>query len=155
MPFGLSAKEILYFHVQFYGTFKLDSPPHDNNEVILSPRSLDNGISSKGFPGSMISNQNVSRSSAIVQLEFYHPMRLLFVLYSDGWLLSCSVSKRGFKQAESIKAGKRLVCGDAVCVSVASEQQILAVGTKKGVVELYDLEEPVSLIHSVSLFDWG
>ncbi|XP_060668600.1 uncharacterized protein LOC107432934 isoform X2 [Ziziphus jujuba] len=140
---------------EFNGAFELDSSPHDNNEVILSPRSLENGLSSKGFPGSVISNHNVSRSSAIVQLEFCHPMRLLFVLYSDGRLLSCSVSKRGFKQAESIKAGKRLVCGDAVCASVASEQQILAVGTKKGIVELYDLEESVSLIRSVSLFDWG
>lgn len=155
MPFGLSAKVTLYFHMQFNGAFELDSSPHDNNEVILSPRSLENGLSSKGFPGSVISNHNVSRSSAIVQLEFCHPMRLLFVLYSDGRLLSCSVSKRGFKQAESIKAGKRLVCGDAVCASVASEQQILAVGTKKGIVELYDLEESVSLIRSVSLFDWG
>lgn len=155
MPFGVSAKAILYFHVQFYGAFELDSLPLDSSEVILSPRSLDNGLSSKGFPGTLIPNHNVSRSSAIVQLEFCLPMRLLFVLYSDGRLLSCSVSKKGLKQAESIKVGKRLGCGDAVCASVASEQQILAVGTKRGVVELYDLEESVSVIRTVSLKDWG
>ncbi|KAF3441536.1 hypothetical protein FNV43_RR15450 [Rhamnella rubrinervis] len=140
---------------EFYGAFELDSFPPDTNEVILSPRSLDNGLSSKGFPGTLIPNHNVSRSSAIVQLEFCLPMRLLFVLYSDGRLLSCSVSKKGLKQAESIKAGKRLGCGDAVCASVAIEQQILAVGTKRGVVELYDLEESVSVIRTVSLYDWG
>ncbi|KAK7328402.1 hypothetical protein VNO77_22507 [Canavalia gladiata] len=38
---------------------------------------------------------------------------------------------------------------------VALEQQILIVGTRRGIVELYDLAESASLIHSVSLHDWG
>lgn len=77
------------------------------------------------------------------------------MLYSDGQLVSCSVSKKGVKQAESIKAEKRLGSGDAVCASVASEQELLAVGTRRGVVELYDLTESASLIRTVSLYDWG
>ena len=60
------------------------------------------------------------------------------MLYSDGQV-SCSISKKGLKHVESIKAEKRLGVGDAVCASVASEQQILAVGTKRGLAELYDL----------------
>ena len=82
-------------------------------------------------------------------------MRLLFVLYSNGKILSCSISKKGLKEAQYIKAERKLGSGDAVCASVAAEQQILAVGTKRGVVELYDLAESGSLIRSVSLFDWG
>eukprot|EP00258_Populus_trichocarpa_P034864 XP_024450883.1 RAB6A-GEF complex partner protein 1 isoform X3 [Populus trichocarpa] len=82
-------------------------------------------------------------------------MRLLFVLYSDGQLVSCSVSKRGLKQVEYIKPEKKLGSDDAVCTSVASDQQILAVGTRGGVVELYNLAESASLIRSVSLSDWG
>lgn len=110
--------------------------------------SIENGIS-KG-------HSNVaSRNSAIVQLEFCLPRRLLFALFSDGQLLSCSVSKKGLKQAEYIKAEKRFGSGDAVCASVASGQQILAVGTKRGVAELYDLAESGSLIRTVSLYDWG
>jgi hypothetical protein len=38
------------------------------------------------------------------------------------------VNKKGLKYTESIRAEKKLG-GDAVCASVASEQQILAVGT--------------------------
>lgn len=82
-------------------------------------------------------------------------LRLLFVLFSDGQLALCSVSKKGLKQADSIKAEKHLGSGDAACTSVASEQQILAVGTRRGIVELYDLAEPVSIIRSVSVYDWG
>ena len=142
------------FPVQFYGAFELDSFPHDGSEINPSPHSLDNGISG-GHSETLIPKHNVSRNSAIVQLELFLPMRLLFVLFSDGQLVSCSVSKKGLKQPEYIKAERRLGLGDAVCASVASEQQILAVGTKRGVVELYDLAESTSLIRSVSLYDWG
>ncbi|CAL2241826.1 unnamed protein product [Prunus armeniaca] len=140
---------------EFYGTFELDPFPHDGSDVIPSPHSLDNGVASKGVSGNVVSNHSISRKSAIIQLELCFPMRLLFVLYSDGQLVSCSISKKGLKHAESIKAEKRLGVGDAVCASVAAEQQILAVGTKRGVVELYDLAESASLIRSVSLYDWG
>ncbi|KAK9910352.1 hypothetical protein M0R45_034318 [Rubus argutus] len=140
---------------EFYGTFELDPFPRDGCEIAPSSHSIDNGVASKGVPGTVIANHCVSKKSAIIQLELCFPLRLLFVLYSDGQLVSCSMSKKGLKHAESIKAEKRLGIGDAVCTSVASEQQILAVGTKRGVVELYDLAESASLIRSVSLYDWG
>lgn len=137
--------------VQFYGSYELDPIPRDGP---LS-HSLDNGVATKGVPGTIPANNCVPRNSAIIQLELCLPLRLLFVLYSDGQLVSCSISKKGLKHPESIKAEKRLGDGDAVCTSVASEQQILAVGTKRGVVELYDFAESASLIRSVSLYDWG
>ncbi|GKU88049.1 hypothetical protein SLEP1_g2359 [Rubroshorea leprosula] len=52
-------------------------------------------------------------------------------------------------------AEKRLGSGDSVCTSIASDQQIVAVGTRRGIVELYDLAESASLIRYVSLSDWG
>ncbi|KAL6176386.1 hypothetical protein ACLB2K_053020 [Fragaria x ananassa] len=133
---------------EFYGSYELDPIPRGGP---LS-HSLDNGVATKGVPGTIPANKCVP---AIIQLELCLPLRLLFVLYSDGQLVSCSISKKGLKHPESIKAEKRLGDGDAVCTSVASEQQILAVGTKRGVVELYDFAESVSLIRSVSLYDWG
>lgn len=69
--------------------------------------------------------------------------------------MSCSVSKKGLKPVESIKVEKSLGNGDAVCTSVAGDQLILAVGTRRGVVELYDLANSGSLIRTVSLYDWG
>ncbi|XP_062156067.1 uncharacterized protein LOC133863927 isoform X1 [Alnus glutinosa] len=140
---------------EFYGSFELDPYRHDSSEITQLPKSLDNGCAFGGASRVIISENNISRKSAIIQLELSLPLRLLLVLYSGGQLLSCSVSKKGVKQAESIKAEKELGSGDAVCASVASEQQILAVGTRRGVVELYDLAESASLIRTVSLYDWG
>ncbi|CAH1415973.1 unnamed protein product [Lactuca virosa] len=45
--------------------------------------------------------------------------------------------------------------GDAVCASISPDQQILDVGTGIGVIELYEISEPIALIHYVSLHDWG
>lgn len=141
--------------MQFCGALGLDTIMHDSKVAELS-NSLDNGLSSRGASGVVSTSiQNTSQQSAIVQLELSIPLRLLFVLYIDGQLLLCSVSKKGLRQAESIKAERRLGSGDSVCASIASEQQILAVGTRRGVVELYDLAESASLIRTVSLYDWG
>ncbi|KAJ1378646.1 Ribosome control protein 1 [Sesbania bispinosa] len=138
---------------EFYGAFQFDpNPPasFDNSQI---PPSLENGLSPKSLLKVPILN-HIPRNSEIKQLELCLPLRLLFVLYSDGQLVSCSISKKGLKQVDCIKAEKRLACGDAVCASVALEQQILAVGTRRGVVELYDLAESTSL-REVSLYDWG
>ncbi|KAI3710181.1 hypothetical protein L2E82_39955 [Cichorium intybus] len=96
-----------------------------------------------------------SRKSGISYMELSLPLRLLFVLFSDEQLVLCSISKRGLKQADSVKPEYRLGSGDAVCASISPDQQILAVGTRRGVIELYEISEPVSLIRSVSLHDWG
>lgn len=100
-------------------------------------------------------NHAVSQNSGVVHLEYSNTTRLLFVLLSDGELIQCSVSKGGLKHAKSIIVEKRHVSGEAVFASVAPDQQILAVGTRKGAVELYDLADSSSLIRSVSLHDWG
>lgn len=117
-----------------------------------------NGLTTRGIQGldgSNHTNHVVSHNTGVVHLEFSITLRLLFVLFSDGELIQCSVSKRGFKHAESIIVERRLGSGEVVCTSIAPEQQILAVGTHKGAVELYDLADSASLIRSVALHDWG
>ncbi|KAJ0054468.1 hypothetical protein Pint_00467 [Pistacia integerrima] len=140
---------------EFCGAFELNHFPDDSSTVTPLQNSLSNGLASAETSGAFVPDLKVSRRCAIVQLELCFPMRLLLVLYSDGKLMSCSISKKGLKQPEFIKVEKELGSGDAVCASVASEQQILAVGTRRGIVELYDLAESASLIRSVSLYDWG
>ncbi|KHG03882.1 Protein RIC1 [Gossypium arboreum] len=140
---------------EFYAAFGFDSSQHNDSEVTSLSHSLANSIASGEAERAFASNYRVSKKSAIAQLEFCVSMRLLLVLYSDGQLVACSVSKKGLKPVESIKAEKSLGNGDAVCTSIAGDQLILAVGTRRGVVELFDLADSGSLIRTVSLYDWG
>lgn len=144
-----------FFFLQFYGAFELVHSSNDSSVAALSHHFPSNGLASVDTSGAFVSDHKFPISSAIIRLELCLPMRLLFVLYSNGQLMSCSVSKKGLKLAEFIKIDKELGSGDAVCASIAPEQQILAVGTRRGVVELYDLVESASLIRTVSLYDWG
>ncbi|KAH7863655.1 hypothetical protein Vadar_020398 [Vaccinium darrowii] len=155
--FGLSDGSLynISWKGEFYGSFRLNFHLEEGNEATNLLYSRDNGLASEGVHGAFIPSLYSSQRSAIVQLEFSLSLRLLCVIFSDGQLVICSVSKKGLKQAGSIKAEKLLGSGDAACASIASEQQILAVGTRRGVVELYDLVESISLIRSVSLYDWG
>ncbi|CAI9764198.1 unnamed protein product [Fraxinus pennsylvanica] len=140
---------------EFCGAFNLDVWLRDSVAANKLSHPLDNDLASGGIQAVHRSNNFAPETSAVVNLEFSISLRLLFVLFSDGQLVSCSVSKKGLKHTESIKVERRLASSDVVCVSVASEQQILAVGTRKGVVELYDLADSASFIHAVSLYDWG
>ncbi|XP_038995537.1 LOW QUALITY PROTEIN: guanine nucleotide exchange factor subunit RIC1-like [Hibiscus syriacus] len=138
---------------EFYGVFGLDSSQHNENEVATLSLSPVN-FTASGEDDSSLASNNVSKKAAIAQLEFCVLMRLLLVLYSDGQLVSFTVSKKGLKAGESIKPEKN-GNGDAVCTSVAGDQLILAVGTRRGVVELYDLADSGLLIRTLSLYDWG
>lgn len=141
--------------MQFCGAFHLDVQLSNGIEANNLSYALDNGLSANGAKDAFTPNFYLSKKCAVIHLEFSLPLRLLFVLFADGLLMLCPVSKKGLKQAELIKAEMKLASVDAVCASIASEQQILAVGTKRGVVELYDLADSASLIRSVSLYDWG
>lgn len=135
--------------------FDLDVQSRDGSGVPKLANSSENGLASGGSLSSSKFSHHLLKNSAVIHLEFTLPLRLLVVLFSDGQLVLCSVSKRGLKQMDSIKAEKKLGSGDAVCAAVASDQQLLAVGTRRGVVELYDIAESASLMRSVSLCDWG
>lgn len=131
---------------------------NDAGDVNKSSNHFSNGSTARGdqtVDGPDHMNHAISQNSGVVHLEFSNTMRLLFVLLSDGELIQCAVSKGGLKHAKSVIVEKRLTSGEAVFASVAPDQQILAVGTRKGAVELYDLADSASLIRSVSLHDWG
>ncbi|KAK1620633.1 hypothetical protein QYE76_026150 [Lolium multiflorum] len=93
--------------------------------------------------------------TAIVGVELSVKLRLLVALYSDCQVALCTVGKKGLKQIGGIRVERWLNTGDAMCTSVASDQQVLAVGCSRGVVELYDLAENARHMRTVSLFDWG
>ncbi|KAH6829995.1 Quinoprotein amine dehydrogenase [Perilla frutescens var. hirtella] len=143
---------------EFFGAFSLDMRPSDGIGVNKLSNHFSNGPTARGseiVDGPNHVNHVVPQTCGVVHLEFSNTLRLLFVLFSDGKLIQCSVSKRGLKHAESVIVEKRFASGEAVCASVAPDQQILAVGTRKGVIELYDLADSASLIRSMSLHDWG
>ncbi|RWR80915.1 Ribosome control protein 1 [Cinnamomum micranthum f. kanehirae] len=140
---------------EFCSTFELHGHPLSNSDVSEPLHSLDNGSSASEGPLSVSTSSHNSNSISIVQLELSLALRLLVVVFCDGLVALCSISKKGLKQTDSINAERWLTTGDAVCASVASDQRILAVGCKRGVVELYDLAESASLLRSVSLYDWG
>ena len=92
---------------------------------------------------------------AIVNVELSVKLKLLVVLYSDCQVALCTVGKKGLKQTGGIRVERWVNTAGAMCTSVASDQQILAVGCSRGVVELYDLAENARHMRTVSLFDWG
>ncbi|KNA19833.1 hypothetical protein SOVF_057850 [Spinacia oleracea] len=140
---------------EFCGASVIDFRVGESNEIIRAPDCFENGCATGRSPEVNHVDSTLSGLPSIVRLELSLLLRMLFILFSDGKLVLCSVSKRGLKQTESIKAEKILGSGDSVCASVASDQQILAVGTRKGTVELYDLAGSASLMRIVSLYDWG
>lgn len=140
---------------EFLGAFFLDVPHQDVNDSNRWPNAMENGHPPNVVQDLSRLNQHPPKRSAVIQLEFSLQLRLLSVLYSDGQLLLCSVSKKGLKQPEFIEVERKLDSGDAVCTAIASDQKIIAVGTKRGVIELYDLVDSISLIRTVSLYDWG
>ncbi|KAL8495177.1 hypothetical protein ACS0TY_019372 [Phlomoides rotata] len=149
---------IISWKGEFGGAFSLDMRLKDSTGANKLSNHFGNGLTTRGIQGhdgSNHMNHVVSQNTEVVHLEFSIAFRLLFVLYSDGELIQCSVSKRGLKYTESIIVERRLGSGEVVCTSIAPEQQILAVGTHKGAVELYDLADSASLIRSVALHDWG
>jgi RAB6A-GEF complex partner protein 1 len=90
-----------------------------------------------------------------MHLEFSTYLRILVVLYSNGQIALCSVSKKGLRQSGAIIVERWLTTEGATCTSFASDQKILAVGCSRGVVELYDLSESAQVLRTISLFDWG
>jgi WD40 repeat protein len=44
---------------------------------------------------------------------------------------------------------------DAVCTAVGPRAEVLAVGSQRATVELFDLSQPAAYLRTISLFDWG
>lgn len=118
----------------------------------LNPQSDDASV---GYSALLESTPGLVNSSSIVQLELSMMLKLLVVLHSNGHIALCSIGKKGLRQADLIKVEKWINVSDAVCCAIACGQQFLAVGCKRGVVDLYDLAEDATHLRTLSLNDWG
>ncbi|KAK1376844.1 Quinoprotein amine dehydrogenase beta chain-like [Heracleum sosnowskyi] len=93
---------------EFYGAFELEFYSGNGKESAKTSHSRENGHSLGGVQSVPSCSQSLTVKPAIIHLEFSMSLRLLFVLFSDGQLVLCSVSKKGLKQSDSIKAEKQL-----------------------------------------------
>lgn len=158
MLLGLSngQLQLMSWNGEFSGTFMLTCNQHTSDNLSGPLHPVVNVPSScQGDTREPATSYSCVKSSAIVHLELSSQLRLLVALYSDGQVALCSISKKGLKQTDSIIAERWLNIEDAVCASVASDQQVLAIGCGRGVVELYDLVDNASHLRTVSLYDWG
>ncbi|PKA65731.1 hypothetical protein AXF42_Ash013146 [Apostasia shenzhenica] len=158
MLIGLSNGHLQLFswNAEFSSSFEVWCQASSSDSSIVTLNSLGNFNSANNRSGSIPTPvHNSAVKSAIIQLELSLVLRLLVVLNLHGSVAICSVSKKGLKHIDSIKAERWLNTVDAMCVSIAPEQQILAVGCSRGAVELYDLSNCALPIRTVSLYDWG
>lgn len=147
---------LLTWNGQFMGhSYLLQDPVSVQGDI----SSLDNGsLVHSGLTSENSRNhfeKNVASYPSISYLELSLALRLLVVVFGDGRVLLCSTNKKGLRQMDGIKAERWLGLSDAVCAAVGSEQEILAVGSKKGTVDLFDIADGASLLRTVSLYDWG
>ncbi|GJM87069.1 hypothetical protein PR202_ga02987 [Eleusine coracana subsp. coracana] len=140
---------------QFPDSFKLgcsecssEKPTAIIDALVFDPPSLRENSNARPAPC-------CSGNSSIVHVELSVKLRLLVALYSGCHIALCTIGKKGLKQPGGIRVERWLETDDAMCTSVASEQQILTVGCSRGVVELYDLAENARHIRTISLYDWG
>ncbi|PWZ24900.1 hypothetical protein Zm00014a_008363 [Zea mays] len=147
--------QVMSWNAEFSDSFKLgcsvcssEKPTAVIDALVFDPASLRDNTNARPAPC-------CTGNSSIVHVELSVKLRLLVALYSGCHIALCTIGKKGLRQPGSIRVERWLDTDDAMCTSVASEQQILAVGCSRGVVELYDLAENTRHIRTISLYDWG
>lgn len=119
----------------------------------------DNGSPRSPVPASLSSfNKSISgrlSNNGFSHLEMSTSLHIMTAVFLDGRVLLCSVNRKGLKQVHDITPEKWVGVLDGVCTSIAQEQQTLAVGTRRGTVELFNLTDNASFLRSISLSDWG
>ncbi|AQK55971.1 Quinoprotein amine dehydrogenase beta chain-like [Zea mays] len=147
--------QVVSWNAEFSDSFKLgcyvcssEKPTAAVDALVFDPPSLRESSNARPAPC-------CTGNSSIVHVELSVKLRLLVALYSGCRIALCTIGKKGLRQPGSTRVERWLDTDDAMCTSVASEQQILAVGCSRGVVELYDLAENTRHIRTISLYDWG
>lgn len=95
------------------------------------------------------------RTSRLSQLQFSDKLHLLVAIFTEGTVALCTVTGKGSKQATEVIPERWVGVFDALCASIAHEEQFLAVGTRRGTVELFNLADSASYLRTISLIDWG
>lgn len=136
-----------------------------NSRGILGPMFLPeaNGLSSSpispsvNLPPFYSPGPNNERlgDMGVAQLEYSEPLGLLVVVLLDGRVILCSNAEKGLRPVQAITPEKWVGVADAVCAAISTQQQVLAVGTRRGTVELFNLTDNAAYMRTVSLVDWG
>eukprot|EP00250_Pteridium_aquilinum_P014754 c22181_g1_i1 orf=80-2449(+) len=121
----------------------------------LSAKESNGDLSSQGQARSPLRESAAKPCLSFAQLELSVQSNLLTAVFQDGRVLICTTSKNGVKKGSDILPDRWIGISDAICASVASEQNMLAVGSKNGSVSLFDLADNAILIRTISLYDWG
>ncbi|CAI5939654.1 unnamed protein product, partial [Closterium sp. NIES-65] len=130
------------------------SPPAPS----AAPPSTPNGRSSGGADtgGAGAGGAGAGGAGGGVSQMVYSPaLRLIAVVLVDGRVVLCSTGERGLRPVEEVTPEKWVGVVDAATVAVGERQQLLAVGSRRGTVELFDLARSSAHLRTVSLFDWG
>ena len=95
------------------------------------------------------------RASGLSQLQVSAELHLLVAIFTEGTVALCNISGKCSKQGTEITPERWVGVFDAVCSSIAHDQQYLAVGTRRGSVEIFNLADCASYLRTISLVDWG
>ena len=126
-------------HVEEYYLLEDTDSVRGDDNALDNGSSVHHGLNSQRSPN--FSMKETVSCTSISQLELSLALRLLVVLFGDGHILLCSTSKKGLGHMDGVKAEIFLGVSDAACTALSAEQEILAVGTRRGTVDLYDLED--------------
>lgn len=126
------------------------------NRTAVSPRGLAHQSSFPVSPRPPLSPASFGddaktpkRASALSQLQVSAELHLLVAIFTEGTVALCNIS------GAEVTPERWVGVFDAVCASIAHDQQYLAVGTRRGSVELFNLADCASYLRTISLVDWG
>ncbi|CAI5523710.1 unnamed protein product [Closterium sp. Naga37s-1] len=124
------------------------SPPAPS----AAPPSTPNGRSSGGADtgGAGAGGAGAGGAGGGVSQMVYSPaLRLIAVVLVDGRVVLCSTGERGLRPVEEVTPEKWVGVVDAATVAVGERQQLLAVGSRRGTVELFDLARSSAHLRTV------
>jgi len=132
------------------------------NRTAVSPRGLAHQSSFPVSPRPPLSPgsfgddvKTPKRASGLSQLQVSAELHLLVAIFTEGTVALCNISGKGSKEVAEVTPERWVGVFDAVCASIAHDQQYLAVGTRRGSVELFNLADCASYLRTISLVDWG
>lgn len=132
------------------------------NRTAISPRGLAHQSSFPLSPRPPLSPgsfgddaKTPKRASGLSQLLVSAELHLLVAIFTEGTVALCNINGKGSKEVAEVTPERWVGVFDAVCASIAHDQQYLAVGTRRGSVELFNLADCASYLRTISLVDWG
>eukprot|EP00898_Chlorokybus_atmophyticus_P004519 jgi/Chlat1/5068/Chrsp33S08959 len=92
--------------------------------------------------------------NSIVQLEYSAALQVLAIVVADGRVIVAKTSTSRLHPVEQVHKDT-VLASDAACVAIATRTEVLAVGRRDGVVDMYSLADRCAYLRTLSLVDWG